>query len=232
MNLIAHRGLQSRNIKENTLLALTLGNKNKKIKGIEFDVRLTKDNEVVIIHDDTIDRTSNGSGKVSEMTLFQLKKFNYGTFFRRSTINTLDEILSKLSSNSLIIIELKNENERNFIFTNKVIQIINSYPNLNIYLQSFNKDIVEYLKKYSNHPVGILISNNNIEFLAMEADFYSISKNVINRDIVLDKLNNNKQVMVWTVNTKKEMQLLQNKIGILIDNVYIISDNPFIYFND
>ncbi len=232
MKLIAHRGLQSKNTKENTLLALTLGNINNKIDGIEFDIRLTKDNEVVVIHDNTIDRTSNGKGKVSEMSLARLKQFNYGTFLKRSTISTLDEVLNKLSSNSLIIIELKDENKRNSILSTKTIQIINNYPNLNIWLKSFNKEIVEYLKEHSKRPIGILIDRNNTNLLDLDVDFYSISKNVINKDIVFDKLNNNKPVMVWTVNYKQELSMLYDELGSFMNNIYIISDNPFTFTNN
>lgn len=232
MKLIAHRGLQSKNTKENTLLALTLGNRNNKIDGIELDVRLTKENEVVVIHDDTIDRTSNGKGKVSEMSLDRLKKFNYGTFLKRSTISTLDEVLNKLSSNSLIIIELKDENKRNSILCTKTMQIINNYPNLNIWLKSFNKEIVEYLKRYSNRPIGILIDRNNTNVLDLDVDFYSISKNVINKDIISNKLNDNKQVIVWTVNSKQELNMLYDKLDSFMNNIYIISDNPFTFSNN
>ena len=229
MKLIAHRGLHSKNTKENTLLALLLGNRNNKIDGIELDVRLSKDNQVVVIHDTTIDRTSNGSGKVSEMSLDRLKRFNFGSFLKRSTINTLDEVLSKLSSNGLIIIELKDELDRNNILTSKVLEIIKNYPYLNIWMKSFSVDIVKHLKGKSNRPVGILIGKNNTENLGMDVDFYSVSKYVITNGILRDKLSQNKPVMVWTVNSSEEFNLLQNEIGELINELYIISDNPLKY---
>jgi len=229
MNLIAHRGLQTKNTKENTLISLSLGNNHTKIDGIELDVRLTKDNRVVVIHDEYIDRVSNGRGKVSEMSLSRLKSFNYGTNIKHSTINTLDEILDKMDSNGLIVIELKDELDRNDTLSSKVLQIIKNYHNLNIWLKSFSLDIIKYLKRYSNRPVGILIDKYNPNLLDLNVDFYSISKNIINKEILLDKLNNNKRVMVWTINEKKELDVLYNKIGRLIDNIYIISDNPLNY---
>ena len=60
--VVAHRGL-SAEAPENTFDSFDLAISNG-IEHIEFDVQLTKDNEVVIIHDDTVDRTSNGSGYV------------------------------------------------------------------------------------------------------------------------------------------------------------------------
>lgn len=229
MKLIAHRGLHSKNTKENTLLALLLGNRNNKIDGIELDVRLSKDHQVVVIHDTTIDRTSNGSGKVSEMSLDRLKRFNFGSFFKRSTINTLNEVLSKLSSNGLIIIELKDELDKNNILVRKVLEIIKNYPYLNIWLKSFSVDIVNHLKEQSNRPIGLLIGKSDIKNLSIDADFYSVSKHIITKGIIRDKLSQNKPVMVWTVNSSEEFNLLQKEIGNLINNIYIISDNPLKY---
>lgn len=227
MNLIAHRGLHSKNTKENTLPALLLANKNPKLSGLELDVRLTRDNEVVVIHDEDIERVANGKGLVRNMTLDRLKRFNFGTFLKRERISTLDEVLSKLGPSSLIIIELKDEYKNNEIISMKVLQIINRYPKLNIWLKSFSKEIVEYFKKYGNFPVGILINANNLELLSMDMDFYSISQKVINDSMVEKLLEQNKDIMIWTINSKEEIKQLRNKLGDNLNNLYIISDYPF-----
>ena len=229
MYLVAHRGLHSKNTKENTLGAIKLGDANPRVYGVEIDVRLTKDNRVVVIHDDTIDRVSNSKGKVSEMSLERLKRFNYGSFLKRSTISTLEEVLSNFSRNTLLIIELKDEIERSMILANKVLEITSKYPNLNIWLKSFSKDICLYLKQHSNYPVGILINKNNIHDLELDMDFYSISKKIITIPLISNKLSENKRVMVWTVNSKEDMDILRNNIGNYLDYIYIISDNPLIY---
>ena len=70
----AHRGA-SADAPENTMEAFRLA-VDIAADGIELDVHLTKDGEVVVIHDDTIDRTSNGTGKVSDMTLEELRRFD------------------------------------------------------------------------------------------------------------------------------------------------------------
>lgn len=226
MNLIAHRGLHSKNTKENTLTAILLANRNTKLSGLELDVRLTLDDEVVIIHDECIDRVSNGKGTVREMSLSRLRQFNYGTWIKRTTISTLEEALSKLISSSLVVIELKDEDIKNNILVNKVLKIIGKYPNLNIWLKSFSKDIVDKLKDSSKYPVGILINKDNKELLDMDVDFYSISHKIIDKNIVNDLTNRNKTIMIWTVNTKEDINVLNDKIGNRLNNIYIISDNP------
>ena len=225
MQLIAHRGLTTEYIKENTLEAF-LNALNNGYDGVELDVRLTRDNEVVVIHDEDINRVSNGKGKVRDMTLTRLKRFNCGTLLKRERISTLDEVLNKLSPSSIIIIELKDEQNKNNILANKVLKIIEKYPNLDIWLKSFSKEIVNKLQEYSQNPVGILINKDNRELLDMDVDFYSISQKVINNEIVDNLLKQNKNIMVWTVNDENEIMSLKNNLGYNFERVYIISDRP------
>lgn len=229
MYLVAHRGLHSKNTKENTLGAIKLGDSNSRIDGVEIDVRLTKDNQVVVIHDESIDRVSNGKGKVSEMSLDRLKRFNYGSFLKRTTISTLDEVLNKFSTKTLLIIELKDELIRNIILAKKVLEITSRYPNLNIWFKSFSKDIVIYLKENTHRPVGALVNKNHIDNLDLDVDFYSISKKIIANEMVSSKLLQNKNIMVWTINSKDDMEALNNSVGTNLENIYIISDNPLIF---
>jgi glycerophosphoryl diester phosphodiesterase len=89
--VVAHRGA-SADRPEHTLaayeLALTEG-----ADGLECDVRLTSDGHLVCVHDRTVDRTSSGSGLVSEMTLEQLRELNFGTADAPSPVLTLSELI-------------------------------------------------------------------------------------------------------------------------------------------
>ena len=102
--IVAHRG-GAGDAPENTLLAfkkaIDLG-----CDVVELDVRLTKDNQVVVIHDDDIDRTTNGRGKVAKMTLKQIKKFNCE---EKQKIPTLQEVIDLCKGKIDIYIELKAE---------------------------------------------------------------------------------------------------------------------------
>ena len=71
MKILAHRGY-SANYPENTMIAFQEAAKMA-IWGVEFDVHLTKDNQLVVIHDESIDRTSTGKGYVKDMTLEELR---------------------------------------------------------------------------------------------------------------------------------------------------------------
>lgn len=113
--IVAHRGLLH-HAPENTLanfracLELRLG--------FEFDVERTKDGHLVCIHDNTVDRTTNGTGKVSELTSAQIRELDAGSWFDRKfageRVPTVDEVLQLIAlfkqHDVLIAVDLKAEN--------------------------------------------------------------------------------------------------------------------------
>lgn len=110
--VLGHRGICAK-LPENTLpsfeAAIELG-----VDLIEFDVNITKDGIPVVIHDNTIDRTSDHSGRVRDYTLEELKSFNFGAKFhggfRTAEIPTLREVLTLASERSktlLLNVEIK-----------------------------------------------------------------------------------------------------------------------------
>lgn len=105
----AHRGA-SAYAPENTLLAFEIAIKQK-ADGVELDVQLTKDGELVVIHDEKIDRTSSGTGFVKDYNLNELMKFNFNKSFPQYgfvPIPTLEEVYELLKSTNLTInVELK-----------------------------------------------------------------------------------------------------------------------------
>lgn len=96
MKILAHRGL-SASFPENTAIAFQQAAKLD-CWGVEFDVHLTSDQQLVVIHDESIDRTSNGTGFVKDLTLAQLKTYDFGSWFdvkfAGQKICTLSEVLA------------------------------------------------------------------------------------------------------------------------------------------
>ena len=112
MKILAHRGLSAK-FPENTVIAFEAAAKLP-IWGVEFDVHLTKDNQLVVIHDEAIDRTSNGQGFVKELTLNELRAFDYGSWFNTEFtgqhIPTLAEVLKIFEhTHHQINIEIKSD---------------------------------------------------------------------------------------------------------------------------
>ncbi len=114
---IAHRGAKGYE-PENTLIAfqkaIDLG-----CDGIELDVHLSSDSEIIVIHDETIDRTTNGKGLVNQMKLLDLKSFFIDNKYE---IPILKEVFDLVNHKILINIELKS-----YETTDKVVELIEKY---------------------------------------------------------------------------------------------------------
>ena len=99
---IGHRGARAYE-PENTLLsfqrAIELG-----VDAVELDVRKTKDNEIVVIHDADVSKTTDGSGLVSELTLEEIKRF---VTEKDEKIPTLEEVLDSVGKRVKVLVELK-----------------------------------------------------------------------------------------------------------------------------
>lgn len=108
--VIAHRGA-SAYAPENTMESFSLA-VDMKADGIETDVHFSKDGKIMILHDEKIDRTSNGQGFVNEYTYDQLRMFDFGCKFKKeytgTKIPTLDELLALMKPTDMILnIEIK-----------------------------------------------------------------------------------------------------------------------------
>ena len=199
--IIAHRGYHNKNIKENTYLSIKKALNNNHIIGVEFDIHLTKDKKIVIIHDSYIERTSNGHGKVEDMNIIDIQKYNFGTNKFLQTIPTLYKIL-ELNTNKILLIEIKcNNNEKEFAKTiEKYIPISKS----NIYFISFNEKVLKHLKKsYQKGKLSVNSKDTKYNILLINKLFYRNVKT-------------SKKVFIYTINTYKEFT---NR------NIYYICDN-------
>jgi glycerophosphoryl diester phosphodiesterase len=104
MMIIGHRGAAALE-PENTLLsierAMDIG-----VDAVEIDVHLSKDKELVVIHDATVDRTTNGTGPVSSYTVQEIKRLDAG---KGEAIPTLQEVIDFIDRRVMLVIELKEE---------------------------------------------------------------------------------------------------------------------------
>ncbi len=151
--VLGHRGYIGK-YPENSILAF-----KKAIEagadGIELDVWLTKDGKVVVMHDETIDRTSNMSGRQKEMTLEELKRADIGM---DEKIPTLKEVFEALPNDALINVELKDREA-----VGEVARIIKENNPERVMISSFD---VEALREYRKHDedttMGLLIDREEV----------------------------------------------------------------------
>ncbi|WAA10468.1 glycerophosphodiester phosphodiesterase [Fervidibacillus albus] len=153
--IFAHRG-SSGTRPENTMVAFYEAERNM-ADGIELDVQLTKDGKVVIIHDEKVDRTTDGKGYVKDFTLDELQKLNAGFFFQSGKfpdkIPTLEQFFHWFQRTEMICnIELKTKTVTNHELEEKVIAIIRAYGlDDRIILSSFNHYAIVYTYRLAPH---------------------------------------------------------------------------------
>ena len=148
----AHRGFNSV-LPENSLAAfgaaIAMG-----AEEIEFDLRFTKDGVPVVLHDPCLDRVSSGCGDVSEYTLDELKKLDFGgdhENLKGLRIPTFEEVLKKFSCHAVMNIHLKTEGE-NPDCLKRVVDLIHTYDcEKYVYFMSGDEEILARLEKDFPH---------------------------------------------------------------------------------
>lgn len=230
MKVIGHRGAAG-SAPENTLIsfakALEYG-----VDGLEFDVQLSRDGEVVICHDERVDRTSNGMGWIKDYTLQELKRLDFGSWFAElpvyQTIPTLRELLELFATLGLELnVEIKSGLIQYPGIGEKVVSLLAEYGQLEkSIISSFDHQLLLALTKhYPQVKTGILYDCSPIEpwryakFLNaryLHPAWYFVTPELVTSSAVLGI-----GINTWTINSA----LAAHKVG-LAGVASIITDFP------
>ncbi len=215
---IAHRGIfDNDRIPENSIKAFKEA-LNKKY-AIELDIHLTKDNEIVVFHDDLLDRMTNKKGNISNYNFIELQKTKL--LNTNYTIPSLDEVLTLVNGKVPLLIELKGKAIGHKL-EKELIKKLDNYQG-DFLVQSFNPFIVAYFRFHKKEYIrGLLISNKNFNKLKYgivikycKPDFLSVNKKLFNNKII----NKNIPVFAWTINSKEDVEKYKNCFDNLICNI-------------
>lgn len=144
---IAHRGLHTKDIPENSLSAFENALKNN--YAIELDVQFTKDKEVVVFHDENLKRMTNDTRNIEDVNYDELKNLRLGN--TNEIIPTLEEVLELVDSKVAILIEIKDC--KDYIeLSEKTYEILKGYEG-NYAIQSFNPFILEWYKNNASEVI-------------------------------------------------------------------------------
>lgn len=214
MLIIGHRGAAGHE-PENTIQsfkkAMELG-----AKMIEFDVQLCKSGEVVVIHDFSLGRTTNGTGLLTETLLADLKKLDAGN---GQQIPTLEEVLNTIDKKAIVNIELKGKS-----IARPVAKIIADFiENKNwqtddFLISSFNhQELFAFHKLMPEIRIGVLYEDipdtfnktaSVLNAFSINVEFHYLTKEIIDQIHLL-----NYKVYAYTVNTE-ENKLRMEEIGV------------------
>ncbi len=219
---IGHRGAKGYE-PENTLIsfqkAIDLG-----CDGIELDVHLSSDGEIIVIHDETVDRTTNGKGFVNQITLSELKTYKINDKYE---IPTLKEVFELINYNILVNIELKS-----YETADKVVDFIENQVSSerrtyeSIIVSSFDWNALQQVRFLNDEiQIGVLTSTD-LDLAIAFAKFIKAKTinpyfHLLNQENVIKMQEKGFEIHTWTVN---EIEDIQKMKSLKVDG--IISDFP------
>ncbi len=180
----------------------------------ELDVQLTRDGQVVVIHDDRVDRTTDGAGEVAAKTLAELKSLDAGAKFnggatRRESIPTLDEVFDAVAGRCALDIELKVPGVEE-----KVAAIMRAHRAIDSSMvSSFDWNSITVINRIEPEiRFGLLAEKEHDELLAraIEMKAYAINPrfDMVNAELCAAAHRANLKVLTWTVDVPQLMQFL------------------------
>lgn len=206
--VISHRGA-SEYEPENTITsfrrAVDLGTQM-----IEFDVRLSLDGELVVIHDKTLNRTTNGKGDVGDKTLGELKELEAGN---GEKIPTAEEVISEFAGKTKFVIELKE-----YEAEDKILNVIHKYNVMNdVFVVSFHKRILKRIKyiepEINTGLIKFYPSNIYEDCKFCNVGIVAVFRSFINRSLAQKVQNRKLDLFAWTVNQKR-LALKMKNLGV------------------
>ena len=237
--LIGHRGvkdLKPENTLESIITAFDLG-----LECVEIDVKVSKDNIPLLLHDDTLDRTTNGSGLVCNFTFDEINQLDAGYYFYKSNteikVPSLTSVLDLVKKKQKYLnIELKPNKKYEGLNVKKILQEIKQVSYDKIYFSSFDLASCVSLKKSAPHLLcGFLnddfnkVSINETIDICKKYNFFScgINLNFFSNSIVNQFVENEIQVTVYADNNICEVQA-QNLWSNKVTSIFV--DDPREYF--
>lgn len=228
--LIAHRGA-SFHAPEHTMEAYQLA-ETLAADFIEIDLQMTRDGILVAMHDDKVDRTTNGKGLVSSYTLDELKELDAGSWFNKkypkeaigsyagAKVPTLEEIFQRFGNRVNYYIETKAQD--NSGMEEKLLHLLEKYNLIgsrgNVVIQSFSKQsLLKIHKKYPKLPLVQLVhpdevstlSDGKLEEIKNYAVGIGINYNKLNKHLIKKIKAKNLFIHTYTVNDRDDFNQLK-----------------------
>lgn len=210
--IVAHRGA-SGYAPENTLAAIKVAIEMKADMA-EFDVYRSKDGVIVVMHDDTVNRTTNGKGKIEEMTLKELKTLDAGSKYDKKfageKIPTLEEVIKETQGKILLNIEIKGSG-----CEKGIVELVKKYGMQDkVQVSSFHHEYLQTIKKLNPdiHTGALVNFAPDLKIIVSEigADALNIMWLGFNETLLKQTKEIGLQMFVWTVNDETGMRKMIN----------------------
>jgi glycerophosphoryl diester phosphodiesterase len=237
LEVIAHRG-SSGVTPENTMAAIKQA-MIEKSNYIEIDVQMTKDHQIIAIHDLSIDRTTNSEGLVKDKSLIQLQSLDAGSWFEKQfnseKIPTLKQVLDILDENQKLIIEVKNNNNEYPGIEKIITAIVSAHPTkAKIIYKSFSKDVLDRFKRLDSIREILYCTIGPVPYLPLyidhslragspldyDADYYQIHRSFLTKRFIDLAHAKNKKVIGWDIHKLDDIENAHAKGVDIIETDY------------
>ena len=211
--VIAHRGA-SAYAPENTMAAFHMAHRLG-ADAVELDVQLSKDGCVIIMHDDRVDRTTNGQGLIAHKTLQELAHLDAGSWFsnefENERIPALSDLLKFAKGKLLLNIELKKSKDPQALVAAVDILLKDYGMYDECLLTSFDAKAVEAVGRLMPQVRrGLLIHKLSENIWKSAWPFVAVKWELVNEELVKTARETQKELVVWTVNDEEAMINLAN----------------------
>ncbi len=229
--VVAHRGDKTY-APENTLSAFKQA-AGKGADAVEFDVKLTADGQVIVLHDQTVDRTTNGTGNAARLPLAALRDLDAGVLFPGQfpgeRIPTLDEVFEMVGKRIYMNVELTNYSTPNDALVPKVAELVRKHglQDRVLFSSFFARNLQKARLLLPEVPRGLLAWSGWMGWPARtfgwRGDYYALHPYLTNVDAgLVDRIHAaGKRVNAWTVTAEVDIERM---IGLGVDG--IITDDP------
>ncbi|MCI8347700.1 MAG: glycerophosphodiester phosphodiesterase [Bacilli bacterium] len=238
IKVIAHRGGYKESGRlENSKEAIQYAISKSYIDGVEFDIRVTSDRKIVLIHNASI-KYNNKRYRVSNMSYEEFNQIYFKV--HHTNLCTLEDVLSLIPKNKYVFLEIKNmSSKKEKEYLELIYNTIKKYPSKRIIIISF---LYKYLKYFilKGFPTCLLLSRKSrfFEFkvyfrlyLTLKLTMISLDKEMVHRKNSTRILRNNKLLGVYTIHHAPEIDRILHQIGTADvkkyqNNIYITTTNP------
>ncbi|GAB6169880.1 glycerophosphodiester phosphodiesterase [Clostridium carnis] len=218
-HITAHRG-SSLMAPENSISSVKLAIEEK-ADYAEIDVMTTRENKVVLFHDNTLKRIDGTSRSIKYMTLDEVRTVDNGSYFSENFSNekipTLEEILILAKGKIKLNIELKPMKEEDSL-AKEVVSLIEKYEmDKEVVISSLDYKSIQEVKKYNPLiKVGYILTFGVGDFTELNVDFISVEYQMLKKELVYAMHALGKEVHVWTIN---DSTMAEDAIKLGVDNI-------------
>lgn len=229
--LLGHRGAMAR-APENTLGSFRAALDDGGV-GVELDVTLSGDSIPVVLHDDTLDRTTNVHGKPTDYDADELSGVDAGTWFgpewSGERVPRLTEVFTMMPRDAVVNVELKGPTPGYVGLERRAVDVIRRFPHVNVIVSSFHPaQLLEVRRIAPELPIGLLLDDQSIlpgrtawTAPLLAPDAIHPPARIVDRGFVDAARNAGLRVHVWSVKTTEEAaRLLDLGVdGLIVDDV-------------